>query len=153
MLKTPVYRFDIYGRYRTLWTDGDNFWQCYLELVYKPKYQILCKSGFPCSEDPEYRFGLYGMYQILWTDIAHFQYRPMASRSVFAKFRLRSALRSDAIVITTHSRTEGRTDRHISNILEFRADQISPINIGSQINISMHPTRIDKTNIPSMWYQ
>ena len=38
VLKTPVYRFDYYGRYRILWTDEDNFWQCYLELVYKPKY-------------------------------------------------------------------------------------------------------------------
>ena len=24
--KTPVYRFDLYGRYRTLWTDENNFW-------------------------------------------------------------------------------------------------------------------------------
>ena len=33
-LKTPVYRFDLYGRYRTLWTLDENFWQCYLELAY-----------------------------------------------------------------------------------------------------------------------
>ena len=26
VLKTPVYRFDHYGRYRTLWTDENNFW-------------------------------------------------------------------------------------------------------------------------------
>ena len=26
VLKTPVYRFDLYGRYQTLWTDDDNFW-------------------------------------------------------------------------------------------------------------------------------
>ena len=26
VLKTPVYRFGLYGRYRTLWTDDDNFW-------------------------------------------------------------------------------------------------------------------------------
>ena len=25
VLKTPVYRFDLYGTYRTLWTDDDNF--------------------------------------------------------------------------------------------------------------------------------
>ena len=25
VLKIPVYRFDLYGRYRTLWTDDDNF--------------------------------------------------------------------------------------------------------------------------------
>ena len=40
VLKTPVYRFHLYGRYRILYTDDDNFWWCYLELVYKPKYQI-----------------------------------------------------------------------------------------------------------------
>ena len=26
VLKTPVYRFDLYGRHRTLRTDVDNFW-------------------------------------------------------------------------------------------------------------------------------
>ena len=26
VLKTSVYRFDIYGRYETLLTDDDNFW-------------------------------------------------------------------------------------------------------------------------------
>ena len=35
-------------------------------------------------------------------------------------------------------------------ILEFHDDQMCPRNLGSQINISMRPTRIDKTNIPSM---
>ena len=25
VLKTPVHRFDLYGRYRTLWTDDDHF--------------------------------------------------------------------------------------------------------------------------------
>ena len=57
--------------------------------------------------------------------------RPMANGRLFAKF-------------------EVRTDRHSSNVLEFRADQMSPRKLGSQINISMRPTRIDKTNIPSM---
>ena len=52
VLKTPVYRFDFYGRYRTLWTDDDYFWKCYLELVYKPKYQIWCESDVPCTQDP-----------------------------------------------------------------------------------------------------
>ena len=51
-----------------------------------------------------------------------------------ANFQVFSALRSDAIVFTT--------DRHSSNVLEFRADQMSTKNLGSQINIS---TRIDKT--------
>ena len=26
---TPVYRFGLYGRYRTQWTDEDNCWLCY----------------------------------------------------------------------------------------------------------------------------
>ena len=26
VLKTPAYRFDLYGRYQTLWIDDDNFW-------------------------------------------------------------------------------------------------------------------------------
>ena len=50
---------------------------------------------------------VYGRYQILWTDIAHFQYRPMANRSLFAKFEVRNSLRLDAIVITTDGRTGG----------------------------------------------
>ena len=49
---------------------------------------------------PVYRFGLYGRYQILFTDIAN--------RSLFAKFEVRSSLRSNAIMITTVE----RTDRH-----------------------------------------
>ena len=52
VVKTPVQRFDLYGRYRTLQTDDDNFWQCYLEQVYKVKYQIWCESHVPCAEDP-----------------------------------------------------------------------------------------------------
>ena len=67
----------------------------------------------------------------------------MANISLFANFEVHSSLRSDAIVITT----DGQTD---SKDLEFRADQMSPWNLGSQINISKRPTRIDKTNIPSM---
>ena len=51
VLQTLVYRFDLYGRYRTLCTDDDNFWQCYLELVYKPKYQIWCNQVVPCALD------------------------------------------------------------------------------------------------------
>ena len=75
---------------------------------------------------------------------------PMANRSLFAKFEDRSSLRSDVILITTDGRMDGRTDRHSSNVLEFRANEISLRNLGSQINISMRPMRIDKTNIPSM---
>ena len=60
VLKTPVYLFDLYGRYRTLFTDDDNFWQCYSELVYKPKYQIWCEADVPYAQDPSYRLELYG---------------------------------------------------------------------------------------------
>ena len=70
----------------------------------------------------------------------------MANRSLFAKFEVRRSLRSDAIVITR----DGQTDRHSLNVIEFRADHISPGNLESQINISRCYTRIDKTNIPSM---
>ena len=70
----------------------------------------------------------------------------MAIRRLVAKFEVRSSLRSDEIVIST----DGRTDRHNSNVVEFRADQMFPRNLGSSINISMRPTRIDNTNIPSM---
>ena len=52
VLKTIVYRFELYGRYRTLWTDDDNFWLCYLEWVYKPKYQIWCESHVQSAQDP-----------------------------------------------------------------------------------------------------
>ena len=60
------------------------------------------------------------------------------------------SLCSDAIVFTTDGPTDGRTDRHSSNVLEVCADQMSLMNIGSQIIISMCYKRIDKTNIPSM---
>ena len=43
--------------------------------------------------------------------------------------------------------TGGRTDRLSTNFLEFRTDQMSPRNLGSQINIFGCYTHIDKTNI------
>ena len=52
----------------------------------------------------------------------------MANRRLFAKFEVRS----------------GRADRHSSNVVELRGDQMSPRNVGSQINISRCYTRIDK---------
>ena len=52
VIKTRVYQFDLYKRYQVLCTDDDNFRQCYLELAYKPKYQIWCESDVPCTEDP-----------------------------------------------------------------------------------------------------
>ena len=72
VLKTPVYRIDLYGRHRTLWTDDDIFWWYYLELVYKPKYQIWYESDVPCAQDISYRFDLYGRYRTLWTDDNYF---------------------------------------------------------------------------------
>ena len=70
---------------------------------------------------PVYRFDLYGRYWFsiptgLWLKI-----------SLFAKFQVCSSLRLDVIVITTYR----RTDRHSSNGLEFRADQMAPRNLGS----------------------
>ena len=47
VLKTPVY-----GRYRALWTDDDNFWLCYLEVVYKPEYEIWCAQLVTSAQDP-----------------------------------------------------------------------------------------------------
>ena len=47
------FRFDLYERYQTLSTDDDNFQQFYLELVYKPKYQIWCESDVPCAQDDD----------------------------------------------------------------------------------------------------
>ena len=52
VVKTIVYRFDLYARYEVLCTADDNFWQCYLELAYKPKYQIWCESDVQCIQDP-----------------------------------------------------------------------------------------------------
>ena len=52
VVKTSVYRFDLYGWYRTLWTDEDNFWYCYLELLCNPKNLIWCDSDFPCAQVP-----------------------------------------------------------------------------------------------------
>ena len=75
----------------------------------------------------------------------------MANRSLLAKFEVHSSLRFDAIVITTDRRMDGQADIALFEfVLEFRADQMSPRNLGSQINICMRPTRIDKTNVPSM---
>ena len=54
----------------------------------------------------------------------------MGNISLCAKFQVCSFLCSDAIVFTTDRRTDGRTDRHSSNVLEFCADQMSPRNMG-----------------------
>ena len=52
VLKTSVYRFDLYRRCQTLWTDDDYFWWYYLKIVHKPKYQIWYESDVPCAQDP-----------------------------------------------------------------------------------------------------
>ena len=44
-------------------------------------------------------------------------------------------------------RTEGRTERHSSNVCQM-FDRMSTRNLGSQIIIFRCYTRIDKTNIP-----
>ena len=82
---------------------------------------------------PVYRFNLFEVPDHVdrYVDLFNTD-RPMANRRLFAKFEVRSSLRSDAIVTTA----DGRRDRHCSNVLEFRADQMSPRNVGSQIIIS-----------------
>ena len=127
VLKTPVYRFDLYGRYRILQTDEDNLWQCYLELVYKPKYQIWCESDFPCVQhhgipvwfiweapDPVNRYSPFSIPTSVWVIEAYVQSLQLF---VFGRNRV------------YHRRTDGRTDRHSSNVLEFCADQMSLRNI------------------------
>ena len=64
----------------------------------------------------------------------------MAHKIIFAKFEAFERNRD----------YYGRTDWHSSNVLEFRADQMSTRNLRSPINISMRYTRIEKTNIPSL---
>ena len=65
---TPVYRFDLYGRYRTLWP---------IKIIFgyhiKSQYTILnTKFGVNQKSDvtktPVYRFDLYGNYRTLQTD-------------------------------------------------------------------------------------
>ena len=66
------------------------------------------------------------------------------------KFSVALYVRKQSCLPQTDTRTDGRTDRHSSNVLEFSADQMSPRNIGFQIIISRCYKRIDKTNIPSL---
>ena len=73
--------------------------------------QFAKNRTFYVPKTPVYRLDLYGRYRILWTNTAHFHTdRPMANISLFAKFEVRSSLRSNAIVITTAGRTNGQTD-------------------------------------------
>ena len=134
--------------------DSDSIKIIFGNLVYSYHTILNIKFGvnrtFHVPKTPIYRFDLYESYQNLWTDIAHFQYLPTDNRSLFAKFEVHSTLRSDTIVSTTDGQADGGTGRHSSNVLEFRAVQMSSRNLGSTINISRCYTRIDNTNIPSM---
>ena len=72
VLKTPVYRFDLYG--------GTGPYGP-MTIIFGSVIKILhikfgANRSFLVPKIPVYRFGLYGRYQILWTDIAHFQYQP-----------------------------------------------------------------------------
>ena len=100
VLKTPVYRFDLYGRYRTLWLNANNFWQCYLELVYKPKYQICCESRYTSLVYMGCTRSFEPIQPIFNTD------RPMANISLFTKFEVRRSWRSHAILISTDGQTD-----------------------------------------------
>ena len=71
VLKTQVFRFDLYERYRSLWTDDDNFWQCQSQYT---SLNIIfgVNRTFHVVKTTVYRFDLYGRYRILWTDDDHF---------------------------------------------------------------------------------
>ena len=121
--------FHVLKRYQTLWTDEDDFQQCYLELVYNPKYQICCESDFPCAQDLPIWF--------IW-DV-----RDPVDR--YSLFLIPTGLW--LIEACVQSLKFGR-NRDYYGRTEFCVDQMSPRDPRSQIKISMRPTRIDKTNIP-----
>ena len=69
----------------------------------------------------------------------------MDNRSLCAKFQVHNSLRSDSVGYTT----DGRIDRHSSNVLEFYADQTSPRNL---VSIFLGVTRIDyEEGIKIIW--
>ena len=96
---------------------------------------------FNVPNTPVYLFNRYSPY--------HFNTNQrMGNISLSAK-----AVKSVALFVRTQSclpQTDGRTDRHSSNVLEFCADQMSPRNIWSKIIISRCYKRIDEINIPSL---
>ena len=106
VLKTPVYRFDLYGRYRTLWTDDYNFWQCYLSLVYKPKYQLWCESDVPSKHQFTDLTNMGGNRFCRPIQPIFNANQRMGNRSLCANFQVCCSLCSDAIVFNT----EGQTD-------------------------------------------
>ena len=97
-----------------------------------PKYQIWCESDVPCAQDPSLpiwliwevpdpvdRYSRFSIPTSVWVIEAYVQ----IFKSVALCVRMQSCL----------PQTDGRIDRHSSNVLEFCADQMSPRNIGSQI--------------------
>ena len=72
VVKTPVYRFDLYERYRILWTDDGYFWQCYLSYYRSLNIKFGVNRTFHVLKTPVYRFDLYGRQQTLQTDDDNF---------------------------------------------------------------------------------
>ena len=69
VLKTTVYRFDIYGKYRTLWTLDDNFC-CIIQSKHASlNIKFGVKRTFHVLKTPVYRFDFYGRYRTLTTTI------------------------------------------------------------------------------------
>ena len=116
--KTAVYLFDYYGRYRILWTDEDNFWKCYLELIYKPKYSIWCESDVPCAQYPSIPIWLIWDVQDL---VKRYDPFSIPTGLWLIEVYLQS-LKFIALCVRTQYwllRTDGQTDRHSSSVLEF----------------------------------
>ena len=114
-------------------------------MVDNPKYQIWCESDVPCAQVPSITI------EFIWEvpDPVN-RYSPT---SVYVIEIFVQIFKSVALCVRTQSclpQSDGRTDRHSSNVLEFCADQMSPKNIGSQIIISRCYNRIDKINIHSL---
>ena len=72
VLKPPVYRFDLYGRYQTLWTDDDNFFGVFLCQYTSLNIKFGVIRMFHVLKTSVYRFDLQGRYQTLWTDDDNF---------------------------------------------------------------------------------
>ena len=147
VFKTSVYRFDIYGKYRTLWTLDDNFVVLFRVSMQAEILSLVWSGRSMCSKphfiDLTYMGGIRSCGPI-W---------PIFNTGLRLIEAYLQSLNSVALCVRTQTwfiRAVGRTDRHSSNILEFCADQMSPRNIGSQIIISRCYKRFDKTNIPSL---
>ena len=87
-------------------TDEDNFWWCYLELVYKSKYQIWYEADVLCAQDP----GIPVWFIWAVTDPVD-RYGPF---SITAGLWLIEAYLQDLKFVALCM--GGRTDRHSSNV-------------------------------------